>query len=94
MALTYSSPSKTEEDNILITVADLIERLQQYALRFTNASAYCRVNGWNKTAGQISRMVQDFDHRAEMIQYAVEADQREMEEYLAKVSAFEEHIEF
>jgi hypothetical protein len=39
-------------------------------------------------------MVQDFDHRAEMIQYAVEADQREMEEYLAKVSAFENPIEF
>ena len=94
MALTNSSPSKTEEDNILITVANLVEALHQYALRFTNASAYCRVSGWNKTAGQLTRMVQDFDHRAEMIQYAVEADQREMKEYLAQVSAFEEHIEF
>ena len=94
MALTNSSPSKTEEDNILITVANLVEALQQYALRFTNASGYCRVSGWNKTAGQIIRLVQDLDHRAEMIQYGVEADQREMKEYLAKVSAFEEHIEF
>jgi hypothetical protein len=37
-------------------------------------------------------MVQDFDHRAQMIQYGLEADQREMKQN--PTQAIEEHIEF
>jgi hypothetical protein len=88
----HSSPSETQEEEMLRLIANLVVRLQKGALRFTNASAYCRVSGWQRTAEQLTRMVQDFDHRAQMIQYGLEADQREMKQN--PTQAIEEHIEF
>ena len=92
----YPTPSETEQDNIQRMVANLVEQLQNTALRFTNASAYCRASGWNRTAEHLTRMVQDCDHRAQMIQYGLEADQRAMQEHrnAVQIPAIEAPIEF
>jgi len=92
----YHTPSETERDNIPRMIANLVEQLQDTAWRFTNASAYCRSSGWIRTADHLTRMVQDCDHRAQMIQFGLEADQRAMQEHrnAVQIPTIEAPIEF